>query len=416
MNIKEKEVREIIIKNNQINSINPKEVIAFKIAGDGAMGEPGEINIFINGADEITVARCNYVYGDFDIDAFLKFMEDKGEKDFVACLISDKIPKEWKHVYMGMGNNLCMRNAYFQQVQEKYADMIDSDIYGTYYSDMIEIMRTGKISSIQNMRQEAYKNLCCYVKNAYRKITNENIQMYEGKNTVYMKGYDNCDEINIWNYWQGRGVYNPKIMLIGQDWGCPFEMGDGLKVRLEASKKQPIKPEDDRKCHYFDNMQANKMDFKTDENLAELFRSLEMGYDDLLHVRYDDLYFTNICLGYRNSGNSGNYKRSWITDVEKYVYPKLIEILQPKVIICLGMDTYESFLVSMGRKDNRNKKSFNDLIEENNNNPYDLDGIPVFTFAHCGSMGTLNRNGKTNALLDIQKKDWKNIKKYFTRS
>lgn len=34
-----------------------------------------------------------------------------------------------------------------------------------------------------------------------------------------------CDackkEINLWSYWQGS--LDAKIMLVGQDWGCPFD-------------------------------------------------------------------------------------------------------------------------------------------------------------------------------------------------
>ena len=29
---------------------------------------------------------------------------------------------------------------------------------------------------------------------------------------------DDCKEINLWTYWQGRGNLNAKILLVGQDW------------------------------------------------------------------------------------------------------------------------------------------------------------------------------------------------------
>lgn len=407
------EIREIVLLNEQITSINPYEVMAFKIAGGGAMGEPGEINIFIKGKDKLTVAHCNYVYGNFDIDCFMERMADIGKADFVACLNSGIIPERWAHVYLGMGNSLYMREEYFQKVKDKYADMLNSDIYELYYRDITELMVTGKLTDTQNMKEKEYRELCHYVKRAYKELEAYNVKMHAGTDMTYMRGYDLCDEINLWTYWQGRGVYNPKIMLIGQDWGCPFvHAGDGLEVRLKASKDQPIKPEDDRECLYFQNMQINKIDFKTDENLAELFQSLNFGYDDLLHVRYDDLFFTNICLGYRNSGNSGNFRKSWITDVEKYAYPKLVKILQPEIIICLGLNTYESFLLAMGKKDDRKKSPFNNFIDTNNKNPFELDGTPVFVFAHCGAMGTLNRNDKLNTSLEVQKRDWQHLLKF----
>ena len=32
-----------------------------------------------------------------------------------------------------------------------------------------------------------------------------------------------CKEINLWAYWQGRGHLDADIMLVGQDWGCPWD-------------------------------------------------------------------------------------------------------------------------------------------------------------------------------------------------
>ena len=39
----------------------------------------------------------------------------------------------------------------------------------------------------------------------------------------------------------------------------------------------------------------------------------------------------------------------------------------------------------------------------------------VFALAHCGAMGTLNRNRKKNTSLDNQLKDWRKIKEYLNR-
>ena len=32
-----------------------------------------------------------------------------------------------------------------------------------------------------------------------------------------------CKEINLWAYWQGRGHLDADIMLVGQDWGSPWD-------------------------------------------------------------------------------------------------------------------------------------------------------------------------------------------------
>lgn len=413
MSNKANEVQEVYLENNQISKIAPGDVMAIKIAANGAMGEPGGVIIFMKKKNQIIIGRGNYTYGNFDIDAFLEHMKADTGKDFMFFVERDEAPEGWNFINMGMGNNLYVRNSYYKQVEKKYKKMLESDIYGEFYNDLISLMKDDSPPVRKDIKIEEYKKLCNYVKRAYKEIESVNEQKYTGQDKTYIKGYEACDEINLWTYWQGRGVYQPKIMLFGQDWGYPFaNLDNGMAERLDKCKNQPINPVDDGTCHYFDDLDENRLVFKTDNNLAELFRSLGMGYDDLLHVRYDDLFFTNVCLGYRNRGNSGNFKKSWITDVEKYVYPELIDILQPKVIICLGKETYEGFLCVMGKKDSRDKSNFNQFIEENNLNPYKIDHIPVFVFAHCGSMGTLNRNNKKDASLDLQKQDWNYIKKY----
>lgn len=208
--------------------------------------------------------------------------------------------------------------------------------------------------------------------------------------------------------------------MVGQDWGCPFnEAEDILKKKIDTIKKQEMDPSKDSTCHYFDEENLDRMDFKTDQNLKELFFEVDSKYKDLFHTRYDDLYFTNLSLGYRSKGTSGNFKRSWVTEIEKAVFPRMIEILKPKVIICLGKDTFECFKKVMMHKTENvveqsidRKLSFNEFIVKNRENPLLVNGIPVFAFAHCGSMGSLNRNGRKSGDLATQKEDWSYIKKY----
>ncbi len=410
---KDKEIQEVNFSSVQISEVIQDDVVAIKIAASGAMGEPGGVLIFMQQKNKIRVISGNYAYGEFDLDAFLKFMKDKQGKSFLSYFMKDEVPKGWNHIYMGMGNNLYVRDSYYEKLEKKYESMLETEIYCEFYRDLICLMQLGYLPVAEDLRIDEYKRLCDYVKRAYNEIEVANELLYAGQDKTYMKSYSLCDEINLWSYWQGRGVYHPNIMLIGQDWGCPFSSKNaGIVERIYKCKTQPVNPEEDRTCYYFDDLNENSFVFKTDTNLAELFRSLDMGYDDLLHVRYDDLFFTNVCLGYRSNGNSGNFKKSWIAEVEKYVYPKLIDVLQPKVIICLGKETYESFLKTMEVKDSRDRSDYNQFIEANNLKPYEIKNIPIFAFAHCGSMGTLNRNNGENSSLDIQKSDWGHIKKY----
>lgn len=264
-----------------------------------------------------------------------------------------------------------------------------------------------------NRRKAEYAKLCGEVNTAYQKLEKDNESNSNGK--TYMRAFPDCKEINLWAYWQGYNAMAPKILVVGQDFGCPF----GSSFGNEAEYQELIrKTEQDGGLHYFDFFGDKKLS-ATDVNLAALLRSLGRGYDNVIGQRYDDLFFTNICLGYRNIGNSGGFKRSWITNIEKSAYPKLLGILKPKVIICLGQHTYDYFLNVMETADTRNRSNFNQFIEENCKNPFRVKDIPVFAVAHCGAMGTLNRNRakcseneKVTTDLKIQIEDWSYIKQY----
>lgn len=262
-------------------------------------------------------------------------------------------------------------------------------------------------------RKVAYEQLCNEVNAAYQTLEKENAASSKGK--VYMRGFPVCKEINLWTYWQGYNAMAPKILVLGQDFGCPF----GGAFGEEADVIESIhKTEQDGELHYFD-VYGDKKKSVTDVNLAGLLRSLGHGYDDVIEQRYDDIFFTNVCLGYRNDKNSGGFHKSWITDIEKNAYPRLLEILRPSVIVCLGKHTYDSFLGVMQTNDTRPRKDFNKFIDENCKKPFEVNGIPVFAVAHCGAMGTLNRNRskakkneKVTASLDVQIQDWAYIKQY----
>lgn len=262
-------------------------------------------------------------------------------------------------------------------------------------------------------RNEAYKSLCNYVNQEYLKLEKENAEASNGK--VYLRGFPACKEINLWTYWQGYNSMAPKILILGQDFGCPFSgaFGEESDV-IEAIRKT----EQDGALHYFEVFGSKKKSV-TDVNLAELLKSLDQGYDDVINQRYEDLFFSNVCLGYRSNKNSGGFQKSWITQIERDAYPELLRILKPSVIVCLGKHTYDAFLEIMSAEDSRNRTDFNKFIDKNCKKPFRVNGIPVFAVAHCGAMGTLNRNRskckkheKVTASLNVQIEDWSYMKKY----
>ena len=222
----------------------------------------------------------------------------------------------------------------------------------------------------------------------------------DGKNPR-LSWCDACQEINLWTYWQGRGNLDAKILLVGQDWGC-IENQDG-KQWIEtiecANKGLP-----------YDYMAQNSSE--TDKNLIKLFKE---GIHLDIEKPCSEVFFTNFVLGYRNEGTSGGFKKEWIHHDKGY-FLELVEIIQPKVILCLGRDTFEGVLTAFGIASKVKIESYNAFIESAFN-PVSVtfsngNHIFIFALAHCGAMGTLNRNEKRHTGLEKQIRDWQRIKPY----
>ena len=212
---------------------------------------------------------------------------------------------------------------------------------------------------------------------------------------------DECQEINLWTYWQGRGCLDAKIMLVGQDWGSPWDTSSENIMRKIKAANDGID---------FDYMAGN--DSITDNRLAELFDSI--GFD--ITKPCSNLFFTNFILGYRNHGLSGGYSISW-QNHDKGYFREFANIIEPRVMLCLGRSTFEGVLSSFDIK--LKISNYNDFIESSGNPvPVTLDNgetAYIFALAHCGAMGTLNRNRGRDVSakdLSLQKQDWARIVPY----
>lgn len=242
-------------------------------------------------------------------------------------------------------------------------------------------------------KQAAYKALIAQAKKSYPSWDDAD----DGKQ-LRLYWWDDCEEINLWTYWQGRGHLDAKIMLVGQDWGCP--KGSSVIPQIQKANTH-------QKYDYLLNNNN-----PTDTHLIELFKSL--GYPDIQSPCHD-LFFTNFILGYRNKGLSGKYSKQWENHDRGY-FAQLTNIICPKVILCLGRSTFEGVLSAFDCKPPVKIRNYNDYIESSCNPiPIALNNgriVYVFALAHCGSMGTLNRNRKKSSSLDIQIEDWKKIIPY----
>lgn len=222
----------------------------------------------------------------------------------------------------------------------------------------------------------------------------------EVKSSKNLYWCDACKRINLWSYWQGS--LNAEILLVGQDWGNPWEEScKGLTEKISRADNGPIP----------DYIEGSRN--PTDLALIELFRSI--GYD--ITSPNDKLFFTNFVLGYRTGKISGGFQREW-AEHDSAFFPRLAEIIKPKVILCLGKSTYKVAMKAMGQTIPKGVAWYNAFLESSFN-PQEItfsngQAAYIFALAHCGSFGTMNRNRGSivskEDRLELQKRDWVKIK------
>lgn len=225
------------------------------------------------------------------------------------------------------------------------------------------------------------------------------------KGNVKLLGCDFCEEINLWSYWEGgRDHLDARVLLVGQDWGA-YAPDDHIKQFVDAKKDISFS------SHYMDGNRSI-----TDRNLAELFRSI--GYDILRDTdgtrNSKELFFTNYVLCYRNGGLTGGFQNAWVRNCSDY-FSRLVAIIEPKVVLCLGRRVYEGVMKSLdGHETVPEWKNYNERLDAHIPSIVAEINCAIFPLAHCGIMGTNTRNrGKTfTDILDVQKQDWQEIIKY----
>lgn len=225
-----------------------------------------------------------------------------------------------------------------------------------------------------------------------------------------------CREINLYTYWQGLGYKEStppiKYLLVAQDWGCLAKASEEFIERIKGINKghtdEPY-------------IKIGEKNFPTDENLIILFKELGYGSTNpsIAEKRYNELFFTNFCLGYRkNKSSNGMSKEAMEHDAE--YFRRLCKILEPENILCLGKMTfvsvYKSLIKEKCLKLNHFNKGYSYFIEHHDKITAKCGNVEsyIYPLAHCGTLGTMNRNknsDKEKLSLDKQIEDWRRIAK-----
>lgn len=258
-----------------------------------------------------------------------------------------------------------------------------------------------------------------------------------------MINVNNYCPLEYGSYWQGD--LDAKILVLGQDWGC-FK-GETNKELDKAMEKnfEKIDRQGKDAAFYFDGTNGYRRS-DTDINLIKLFKVDGLEYE-IGVPGCKGLFFSNLCLGYRNKGYTGGFKVKWLTDDIKYLLgfdnngervKGLLEIIEPSVVICLGKEVYRIVMREMAKKFSdkdlaiKPRMFYDDLEKKNNYKNVSWNGkeIRVYGVAHPGNQGRANRKSqvwtlnnfnekvrvydKNNLVTgeDLQKKDWEHIGEY----
>lgn len=169
-----------------------------------------------------------------------------------------------------------------------------------------------------------------------------------------------CDKwkcVSPWN--KAAGNFDSKIMVVGQDW-----ISEDAAETAFKSFDLGCDPEN-----------------RTNKNLHSLLNE-HFGVD------FSDVYGTNLFVFVKSGTLSARIPtKDLLYSAKKYTVAE-IDIVNPKIVICLGKATYTALCRAIGSKANDFKSSAT--------NPVAYGGTLIYGVPHTGALGTINAGGLHN--------------------
>ena len=188
-------------------------------------------------------------------------------------------------------------------------------------------------------------------------------------------GLYECDHVSP--YTKSGPNVDAKIMVIGQDWAS----ADALAASppdLESAQ-----------LGYSPGLPTNR------------------NLDDLLARHFDvdrsDCYLTNLFPFLKPGGMSAGIRRKDLVHCAKTFTLEEIRIVAPRIVICLGLETFLALRTAAGIKGSLK-------MAEAIASPFRFGNSSVHCVAHTGALGTNNRGR------DQVEHDWKNLRKVLDTS
>jgi uracil-DNA glycosylase len=193
------------------------------------------------------------------------------------------------------------------------------------------------------------------------------------------------EHVDAWELWHSN--LDADIMIIGQDFA---------DAQTFIKDKGLVEP------------QSDKYAYATNKNLATLFEmglGIQIGHPLNPNMKVK-LFFTNAIIGLKKEGGmQGKVKEEWLKkSVEEFLSP-LINLVQPKVIICLGKLATKAVDTAFNHRLNPKINLSHSLINMVGKSFDSTEGIKIFPVYHCGAR-VININRSLNKQLG----DWMAIR------
>ena len=173
-----------------------------------------------------------------------------------------------------------------------------------------------------NDKEVQFKELIKEIHNCkHQEECKENGLLQPWKISDQFAGLHDCDNPDLWSAWQGNP--DASIMILGQDWGNTALYG-------KCVKSESV-------CH--------ETRGTTNNNLIKLLKLVDPEHpvNGVPSGKQGNFYFGNSVLCIRKGKMQGDAQQIWFNNCSEFLIKRLI-IINPKIIIPLGEDTYRSIL------------------------------------------------------------------------
>ena len=186
--------------------------------------------------------------------------------------------------------------------------------------------------------------------------------------------YDSA-QIGPWSRWQGN--LDAELMVVGQDWGTTK-----FFVKWEGNDPPAGNP--------------------TNDNLRRLLNSIGIDIGPPGVDQEGQIFLTNVILCLKEGTLQAPVDEQWAPRCgEKFLRP-LIEIVEPKVVVALGQQSYKAILGAYAMDYGR-PKTYRMVVESGYRTL--PDGVLLFPVYHCGAFGV-----NINREMSEQLEDWARVR------